>query len=391
VYGIPRYFFSRTSLNFEPWLYPKLKFTKCLFCLLFFFMFFIFCSENSENSSIISPKQIRVDIDIPDDGFQRPDIYRISIKSSGSDSESYYDFGKKNKISLSIPGNAIVRIIVDGFSSDGKIVLKSDTTFDPLQISSGTSVLSLRIIRAPVRPDSVSIGLSAEKNPVITWSKSKNADSYIIYRNYNVASEPVPYDSTLNLSYTDTAISKGLTVYYRIVAVNSIGFSDSSDFVSIYVPSDIPIVAPDTPTGILTTEVTSSSIKITFNSVTSATSYNLLWSIDTTFLFTSISLSSPSYIHSGLKSGTTYYYKVSALNGTQESNFSPVFSAKTNNVSVKIAKINSNCNGCGRCFDVCQQKAISKVGSVYIIDPAKCNGCGLCLTECPFEAIDLTN
>ncbi len=56
--------------------------------------------------------------------------------------------------------------------------------------------------------------------------------------------------------------------------------------------------------------------------------------------------------------------------------------------SGEIASIaQSNCTGCGKCFEVCRFDAISFLNSHYNIHPLSCEGCGYCSLVCPTSAI----
>ncbi|MDR1043872.1 MAG: 4Fe-4S dicluster domain-containing protein [Candidatus Adiutrix sp.] len=58
---------------------------------------------------------------------------------------------------------------------------------------------------------------------------------------------------------------------------------------------------------------------------------------------------------------------------------------------IETASMPVQCKHCENspCKAVCQQKAISRVGSQIIVDEAKCIGCKDCLMACPFGAIAL--
>ena len=47
----------------------------------------------------------------------------------------------------------------------------------------------------------------------------------------------------------------------------------------------------------------------------------------------------------------------------------------------------SLCTQCGKCIEVCPEKAISDQDGVIKIDPEKCTYCLTCVDECPFGAI----
>jgi MinD superfamily P-loop ATPase len=53
----------------------------------------------------------------------------------------------------------------------------------------------------------------------------------------------------------------------------------------------------------------------------------------------------------------------------------------------------SDCSGCGDCYELCQFEAIeSRIGpdgsDTYAVDPLACEGCGVCVHFCPEKAID---
>ena len=56
---------------------------------------------------------------------------------------------------------------------------------------------------------------------------------------------------------------------------------------------------------------------------------------------------------------------------------------------VNKAKISSKCIACGKCADVCIQKAISPHDDLYKVNPIRCIGCGACVKICPVDAISL--
>lgn len=85
---------------------------------------------------------------------------------------------------------------------------------------------------------------------------------------------------------------------------------------------------PNTPTGVKAT-AGSSSISVTWNSVSGATSYNIYRSTSAngSYLYQT-SVYSTSYTDYNVNAGTTYYYKVSAENSAGESSKSSYASAK---------------------------------------------------------------
>ena len=58
-------------------------------------------------------------------------------------------------------------------------------------------------------------------------------------------------------------------------------------------------------------------------------------------------------------------------------------------VGVKFPTTNDNCNGCGRCADVCKVEAISIRGETSYTNYNVCIGCGKCIKSCPNEGRDI--
>jgi hypothetical protein len=79
---------------------------------------------------------------------------------------------------------------------------------------------------------------------------------------------------------------------------------------------------PLVPNGVSATAQSSSSIKISWNSVSGASYYNIYRAASSTGTYSNIgyvSSSSTSYTNTGLSSSTTYYYKITAENSCGES------------------------------------------------------------------------
>ena len=81
--------------------------------------------------------------------------------------------------------------------------------------------------------------------------------------------------------------------------------------------------APDAPTGVAASADTTSSITVTWNAVSGATSYDVYFEIgmSSTKNFAA-NVSGTTYTHTGLTASTTYYYYIKAKNSTGESDFS---------------------------------------------------------------------
>ncbi|MDR3539367.1 MAG: cell wall-binding repeat-containing protein, partial [Desulfosporosinus sp.] len=87
---------------------------------------------------------------------------------------------------------------------------------------------------------------------------------------------------------------------------------------------------PSTPTNLTATTVSSSQIKLTWDSVSGATSYYVYGATSSSGTYTNLAtVTTSSYTNTGLWAGTTYYYKVQAVSDTGSSSYSPITYATT--------------------------------------------------------------
>lgn len=169
------------------------------------------------------------------------------------------------------------------------------------------------------KPDTPT-GLSASQSGssiVISWNNSTGATRYKVYKSSSASGTYTEIGSPSSTSYTDNNPITGYN-YYKVSAINNTGESPQSDYVSCNFSSGGGD-APNTPTGLSATQ-SGSSIVISWNSSTGATSYKVYRS----------SSASGTYSQIGSPSGTSYtdnspisgynYYKVSAVNSYGESN-----------------------------------------------------------------------
>jgi uncharacterized protein YidB (DUF937 family) len=125
--------------------------------------------------------------------------------------------------------------------------------------------------------------------------------------------------STLT-SYSHTGVSSSHTYSYKVFAINSVGTSNSSNTISA-VPTQVNS-APLPPTSLSTTATSTTSISLSWNSPASnggsiISGYKIEAKIGSgayTILVANTASSSTHYLNSGLIEGTTYTYRVSAIN-----------------------------------------------------------------------------
>jgi fibronectin type 3 domain-containing protein len=130
--------------------------------------------------------------------------------------------------------------------------------------------------------------------------------SYTVYR---AASSDGTYTfagNSYTTSYTNTGLAANTTYYYKTSASGSGGESVQSSYASA-------ITQIGVPTGVSAVAQSASSIQITWNSVSGASSYTVYRSGSSGGTYTSVGTSSTSlYTNTGLIGGSTFYYKISA-------------------------------------------------------------------------------
>jgi alpha-tubulin suppressor-like RCC1 family protein/fibronectin type 3 domain-containing protein len=146
----------------------------------------------------------------------------------------------------------------------------------------------------------------------LSWAASSGATSYNVKRSTVSGSGYATVNNSASASYTNTGLSSGATYYYVVSAVNAAGESaNSSQAATTLIPSS-PAGLAATPSG--------SQVALSWTASSGATSYNVKRSTVSGSGYATVnSPSGASYTNTGLISGATYYYVVSALNGGGES------------------------------------------------------------------------
>lgn len=178
--------------------------------------------------------------------------------------------------------------------------------------SANSAELALTTLAAPV-----TLTATAGNNSVaLSWSAVAGATSYTLKRATSPGGPFTPLASGLGgTSHSDATALNGTTYFYQITALNS-GYESEPSFIATATPS-ASIAAP---TG-LAGAPASSGANLTWNPVAGATHYRVKRSTTSGGPYTTIAstLLAPSHGDTGLTNGTTYFYVVSAFNGSIES------------------------------------------------------------------------
>ena len=165
--------------------------------------------------------------------------------------------------------------------------------------------VSKSILCKPAAP-SVSINRS-NGNPKLSWKAVSGATKYWIYRSTD-GKKFKYFDSTTKTSYTNSGAASGTKYYYRVKAVAVVNgknvVSANSSTKSLLTSLAKPSVSITTSNG---------KPKLTWKAVTGADKYYVYRSTDGKNFSYWDSTTKTSYVNSGAKKNTKYYYKVKAV------------------------------------------------------------------------------
>lgn len=155
-------------------------------------------------------------------------------------------------------------------------------------------------------------GVAGATSNALTWNAVAGATSYNLYRSTGGSYYSILYKQGLTAtSFTDNGLTAGTAYSYSVAGVNTSGQGTQSNAVSL-TPGSVALAA-----ALLSAQSSGSTyVSLSWTAVTGATSYNLYRSTtaggegSTPYITGLTSTSTPD---SGLTSGTTYYYKVTAV------------------------------------------------------------------------------
>ena len=186
--------------------------------------------------------------------------------------------------------------------------------------------VSKGILCKPAAP-TVSISRSNGK-PKLSWKAVSGATKYWIYRSTDGVNFKY-FDSTTKTSYTNSGAASGTKYYYRVKAVAVVNgknvVSANSSTKSLMTSLAKPSVSITTSNG---------KPKITWKAVTGADKYYVYRSTDGKNFSYWDSTTKTSYVNTGAKKNTKYYYKVKAVCASN----SNANSAQSATVSIKATK-----------------------------------------------------
>jgi len=171
---------------------------------------------------------------------------------------------------------------------------------------SATKAASVRPV--PAAPTDFK-AVSASYNSVrLTWKAVTGADGYRIYRKTSSTSYRVVKDSLASTAYKNGGLSTGTTYYYKVRPYTLRGstrvYGKLTKAVSVR-----PV--PAAPTDFKAVSASYNSVRLTWKAVPGADGYRVYRKTSSTsYRVVKDSLASTAYKNGGLRTGTTYHYKV---------------------------------------------------------------------------------
>lgn len=141
----------------------------------------------------------------------------------------------------------------------------------------------------------------------LAWTTSTGASSYTVEYGTSSGSYPTIVSSNATSPTTISSLTNGTTYYFKVIATNPAGNTSSSELALI------PTISPGVFT--VSSAVGNQQIELTWTASSNAASYTIDYGTSSGVYTSSISNAvSPATVTS-LTNGTTYYFKVTAING----------------------------------------------------------------------------
>ena len=171
-------------------------------------------------------------------------------------------------------------------------------------------------------PTGLTVSVLSSSELSLKWSAESGANSYNIYQATDATAEFSKIGTTTSASYKVSGLTHSTAFWYKITAVNSAGESPLSAFAT----TATKLVSP---TNLTALPVSNNQIDLGWDSLPWATSYNIYRSTSMNGTYRRVStVMTNSYQNKLLSGGTTYWYKVTALKGHTEGDYSILVSAQ---------------------------------------------------------------
>jgi uncharacterized repeat protein (TIGR02543 family) len=166
-------------------------------------------------------------------------------------------------------------------------------------------------------PGNLQVSGQTSNSITLSWQQVSGATGYRISRSTGSANSYSQAGTATSTSYTDTGLTASTTYHYRVTAYNGQGESSPAETSGTTNSSGGTIPFPPAkPTGLVVTNSSSSSVSLSWNSVTDADSYDVYRANTRTANLErrGTNITGTSWTDSSVSGGALYYYIVRGVN-----------------------------------------------------------------------------
>ncbi|MFT3789347.1 MAG: fibronectin type III domain-containing protein [Tepidisphaeraceae bacterium] len=211
--------------------------------------------------------------------------------------------------------------------------IRAETPAGPSAYSNVASVTTTGTATLPTAPSATAATLLGSNGARVTWTdNSTNETGFEVQRATDAAfsANLVTTTVTANLATLDiTGLTAGATYYFRVRAVNAAGNSAYAATASLAVPT--APTAPAAPSGLTATGVVGGVNLVWVDNANNETGFEVQTATDAAFsanlVTTTAAANATSLSITGLAAGTTYHFRVRAVNAVGPSAYSASASA----------------------------------------------------------------
>jgi fibronectin type 3 domain-containing protein len=182
----------------------------------------------------------------------------------------------------------------------------------------------------PAAPTGVTSSGTTQTGSTISWTASSGATSYKVFRSTTSSGPYSQVGTATTTSFADSALTCNTSYFYVVTASNGSCDSGNSTQITVTTAACTVCTPPAAPTGVTTSGTTQTATTVSWTASSGATSYKVFRSTVSSGPYTQIgTATTTSFADSGLTCATSYFYVVTASNGTCDSGNSAQATATT--------------------------------------------------------------